>query len=120
MTQYPFIQTLNRPEPQWKFGQLPDFYQEFLKALHAQGVVVEVYGQKSRSWQPLHQRNVQWGSGQYYRLCGAENCTMLKAGKTHHEKPTWVFVTDPTRLPENSICYMVDGLALSASVIPFK
>lgn len=119
MEQYPFIQTLNRPEPQYTFGQLPEFYQALIKTLWAQGVMIEVYGAKTRKWQPVNQRNMSLGSKNYYRLMGDNHYAWQKAQRTSLEQPKAVFVTDPQALPENTICYMAEGRGLYANVTPY-
>ncbi|QMP18314.1 hypothetical protein phiV141_9 [Vibrio phage phiV141] len=117
--EYPFIQQLNKPEPTYTFGQLPEFYQLFIKALWSQGVMIEVYGAKTRKWQPVNQRNMSWNSKAYYRLMGDVHYTWQKAGMTSLEQARAVFVTDPQALPENTICYMAEGRGLYANVTPY-
>lgn len=119
MTQHSYIQALNRTEPTVQFKQLPTYYQEFLKALWQQGVIIEVFGVKSRAWQPVAQRNYVWDDKKFYRLQGDVHYACQKKGRTHHETVKGVYVTDPVALPENSLCYMADGYALTATIIPY-
>lgn len=116
---FSYVHQLNRPEPTVKYGQLPKYYQEFLKALWEQGVVLEVYGVKSRKWQPLHQRDTKLVSHSYYRVMGAEHCGVQKPGRTAKEQGQWVYITDPVALPENTVTYMSEGTALSATITKY-
>lgn len=117
--QYPYIQQLNRQDPVVAFGQLPEYYQEFIKVLWRAGVIIEVFGVKSRQWQPLTQHNASWERKKFYRLKGDMHYACQKPGRTHNEREIGVYVTDPTALPQNTICYMADGYALSATVTPY-
>lgn len=116
---YPWIMQLNRTEPTVKFCALPHYLQQFIKCLWEQGIIIEVYGEKSRTWQPIHQRSALWEGNKYYRLKGDVHYACQKVGRTHKEAERGVYVSDPVALPENSICYMADGYALSATVTPY-
>lgn len=118
--QYPFIQTLNRAEATYRFSMLPEHMQEFFRLLWAQGVIVEIFGKVSHQWQPMSQYNASWNSSDCYRLKGDNHYAVLKKGRTQLEQEVGVFITDPVQLPVNSICYMSDSYALSATITPYQ
>ena len=115
-TVMPFIQRMNRNEPEVAFGQLPDAYKQLLQELYARGVLVEVYGKKSRSWGRVNQRHFTFTNSDYYRLCGAEHAVAQVPDKTAHDKGRWIFVDELQLLPEETIAIAIGGKSVVTQI----
>ena len=115
-TVMPFIQRMNRNEPEVAFGQLPDAYQQLLKELYARGVVVEVYGKKSRTWGRVNQQHFVFTNSDYYRLHGAAHAVAQVPDKTAQGKGRWIFVDELQLLPEETIAVAIGGKSVFTQI----
>lgn len=116
--QYSFIQRMNRHDHEICWSALPPHYQEFLKALWQRGIIIEVWGVVSRSWQPMTQTDAIWSGKKFYRLKGDVHYACLKE-RVSGSKEQFVYIHDPKALPENTLCFMTEGRAVSASIIHY-
>ena len=115
MEQTSFIMSLNRPEKVYRWKDLPKHIQEHIKALHANGFLVEVFGEITRDWSgPISTTNALWEPKKYYRLFGAAHCA-TRTRKNYHDRE-YYFLHDATALPEGYIGFTAEGCGLCAAM----
>lgn len=102
----------------FKFGELPEHIQECLKALWRAGIVIEVFGVITRTWQPLTQCDLLMEGSKYYRLKGAAHYAVLKP--IGASSPKAVAISDPTTLPETTLVYnATKGKQQAVTITPY-
>lgn len=113
--QYPFIHNMNREDNTIPLSALPDYLKDYLRVLWEQGIIIEVWGVVSHSWQPMTQNDAIWSGKKYYRLKGDVHYACLKE-RVSGSKEKYVLVSDPTAINDISICYMSEGRAVGATI----
>lgn len=99
------------------FGELPEHIKECFRALWYKGVVIEVFGVVSQTWQPITQCDMLLEDNKYYRLQGHKHAAVHKPIGS---KGQWVHISDPVTLPELTVAYRVKDKAQAVTLTPYQ